>query len=479
MPEIELKLDITPEALETLKASGLFSGPSGTVEQRSIYFDTRDNRLEKKGFSLRIRRSGDALAQTVKATGRASSVFARSEWEMPVMAEEPVVDSTTPLASEFGNFAGELLSRFAVNVVRQTWEVMENKARIEVSADQGEVIAEERRLSVCELELELKEGEPIDLFRLARKIETIIPVKINVQSKAEQGYRLLDAAPAAVRAEPLRLEADDTAEQAFRMIAGSCFRQFRLNEVILLRRRNAGAALHQARVALRRLRSAFAVFKTHLGDEAERLSDEFRWLAGMLGEARDLDVLDIGAAAPASHEKLRAARKTAYEAAIAALSSSRSRALVIDFNEWLQSGSYRQEPALNKPVVDFARHALDKRRRKLKTHGKHLAALTDDERHQVRKDAKKLRYAAEFFRSLFDGKQGSRHFMRFSRVMEQLQEQLGALNDLVAGPVIAEKCGLGDLAHSGSRARADDKAKRIERSQAMLDELLEAKRFWH
>jgi hypothetical protein len=53
------------------------------------------------------------------------------------------------------------------------------------------------------------------------------------------------------------------------------------------------------------------------------------------------------------------------------------------------------------------------------------------------------------------------------------------LNDLVAGPAIAEKCGLGDLAHSGSRTGADDKAKRIERSQAMLDELLEAKRFWH
>jgi len=63
--------------------------------------------------------------------------------------------------------------------------------------------------------------------------------------------------------------------------------------------------------------------------------------------------------------------------------------------------------------------------------------------------------------------------------MESLQEQLGALNDLVAGPAIAEKCGLGDLVQSGSRTRADDKAKLIERSQAMLDELLDAKRFWH
>src|SRR3546814_19805479 len=76
-----------------------------------------------------------------------------------------------------------------------------------------------------------------------------------VQSKAERGYRLTGPAPTMVKAELVKLAAGMTAADAFRHIAQSCVRQFRLNEALLLAGRDAGA-LHQVRVALRRLRSA-------------------------------------------------------------------------------------------------------------------------------------------------------------------------------------------------------------------------------
>lgn len=478
MSETELKLDITPDDLDALAASELFGEPAGTLEQHATYFDTPENSLGRAGFSLCICRSGAALVQTVKATGPAAARFARPQWEMPVTSEQPVIDGTTPLASRFGDIAPALSPLFEVNVLRQTWTMVENTSRIEVSADRGELIAGERRLAVCELELVLKDGELVDVFRLARKIEAIAPVTIGVQSRAERGYRLLDAAPVAIKAEPIHLDMDDTAGHAFRVIAGSCFRQFRLNEAILLRRQNAEEALHQARVALRRLRSALSVFKAHLGDEAKRMSDAFRWLAGLLGDARDLDVLVAKTASPAARGNLQEARRAAHEAALAALSSPQARALMIDFNEWLQSGSYRREPALGKPVVDFAAHALDRQRKRLKKNGKDLAGLTDGERHQIRKDAKKLRYAAEFFCSLFEEKRGARRFALFSDAMEELQDRLGALNDLVTGPDVAAKYGLDGLEGPEQERSPRNKTKLIERSQAALDDLLDTKKFW-
>src|SRR5690606_24114464 len=125
---------------------------------------------------------------------------------------------------------------------------------------------------------------------------------------------------------------------AFRKIAGTCLRQYRLNEA-LIRRQNP-EALHQARVALRRLRSAFSIFAPLLDDDAfTRLRDEIRWLAGALGEARDLDVLlgdrELDAQA---REELEAACDAAYAGALEATSSARARTLMLDLSEWLALG---------------------------------------------------------------------------------------------------------------------------------------------
>ncbi|MFS8111228.1 CHAD domain-containing protein [Rhizobium jaguaris] len=57
----------------------------------------------------------------------------------------------------------------------------------------------------------------------------------------------------------------------------------------------------------------------------------------------------------------------------------------------------------------------------LTKHGHALAEVDDEHRHQVRKDAKKLRDAVEFFASLFDDKRGVRRHTRFISSMEELQ----------------------------------------------------------
>src|SRR3546814_9533700 len=83
--EIELKLDLTPEAADALEATTVLPGDPGIAEQRSVYFDTLDHQLSKTGLLLRIRRSGSKRLQTIKADGAsAAGLFVRSEWERPV-----------------------------------------------------------------------------------------------------------------------------------------------------------------------------------------------------------------------------------------------------------------------------------------------------------------------------------------------------------------------------------------------------------
>ncbi|WP_332303299.1 CYTH and CHAD domain-containing protein [Rhizobium sp. GR12] len=482
MAEVELKLEIDAAGFERLASSDLLGEPDETIEQISNYFDTSDNSFFAEGFTLRIRKVGTSRIQTVKATGPSASIFARSEWETPVTGDSPVIDHTSPLMNEFGDRANDVQPKFKIANERRIWNVTENGSNIEVALDRGSVRSVARETPILELELELKNGKSKDLFALARKIEGIVPLRFGVLSKAERGFHLLEAERTVVKATPVELDRSDCACQAFQAIAHSCFRQFRLNETILRSRKNE-ESLHQARVAIRRLRSAITLFKPMLQDnEAKRLSAEFRWLAGVLGEARNLDVLLPKSRAGELRDSLTEKRAAAYENVIEALDSSRARALMLDFNEWLHCGDYLTHAATRdvreRPAAEFAGEALDKARKKLKKHGQDLSGVDDEHRHEARKDAKKLRYAAEFFRSLFADKRSERRYKRFVGAMEALQDDLGALNDLATGPDVLEGHGLRGLAGADELIIHADKAKLIRSAQDALDDVIDAKRFW-
>ena len=479
--EIEVKLELSATGMDALLASDLLGEPETVLTQVATYFDTDDRRLFREGFTLRIRQSGDLRTQTVKATGPGASLFARSEWETPVEGDVPVLDHTNPVRSEFGGSIA-LSPAFRVEVERRVWNIEQSGSTIEVALDVGAAVSGDRYAPIREIELELKDGDRKHLFDLARRVGEIAPVRFGVRSKAERGFALVDQQKAFHKAEPLHLDKTMRASPLFQEIAASCFRQFRLNEDVLMHQRNV-EALHQARVAVRRLRSAFTLFKPLLaGDEPLRLKDEFRWLAGTLGDARNLDVLLAKAKDADLRRRLGEARAAAYDQATEALGSERAYALMLDFNEWLHCGDYlvapESEEQRDAPAPDFACVVMDHMRKKLKKDGASLAETDDEHRHDVRKDAKKLRYAAEFFGSLFDNKKGMRRQKRFLAAMEILQDQLGALNDLATGPSVLEKFGLSDHPARDSLVPASDKQKLISATQVAVDDVLETKRFW-
>lgn len=476
--EVELKLEMTAEGADRLEAASLLPGEARTVRQHAVYFDTPGHALGQAGWSLRIRDDGQRRVQTIKAGGAAAGLFVRGEWECAVAGDDPILDDATPLAALLGETPDALAPLFVVENERRLWQ----GEGVEIALDRGRVIAGEREAPFCEVELEAKGADPAALFALARRIDALAPVQPGVLSKAERGYRLIGPVPAASKAGPVRLAATMRAADAFQAIVGECLRHLRLNVPLILDHQD-GTALHQARVAMRRLRSALSIHKPMLGGaRAAALNDELRWLAGALGDARDLDVLIARAGDSPLRARLLPARTEAFAHAAVALRSDRARALMLDIVEWVAIGDWLSDPAGAElralPVTDFAAGALDRFRRKVRKDGRDLEQLDDEARHDLRKAGKKLRYATEFFASLYQDKQEKRRFKRFAAALEALQDQLGALNDLAAAPDLLRRLGLADEAEARPLVEGGRKADLLDAAGEAHDALVDARRFW-
>ena len=197
-------------------------------------------------------------------------------------------------------------------------------AVVEVARDSGEITAGGKRAPVSELELELREGPPSALHDLAMAVQSRAPLRLQTASKARRGYVLAAGeghAGQKVRAHALKpgIAADGALDGIFRACLDHCVAN---QDAVLAGTDPEG--VHQFRVALRRLRSAFTVFGAVLppGDTAPLDREAERFL-GALGPARDWDVFIAETLAP-----LRAARPrdSSLEALAEAAWAARRRA---------------------------------------------------------------------------------------------------------------------------------------------------------
>ena len=66
----------------------------------------------------------------------------------------------------------------------------------------------------------------------------------------------------------------------------------------------------------------------------------------------------------------------------------------------------------------------------MKKWGRHLETLDPEAHHHIRIEAKKLRYASEFFARLVSSKTSRKRHKRILKALERLQAHLGTLNDI-------------------------------------------------
>lgn len=526
--EIELKLCLTVEGAQALVDLPVFAGPSETVTQRAIYFDTADLDVIEGGLCLRIRESNGRFVQTIKGDSQpGAGLFARSEEDLEVEGVAPRVAPDSALASLIGT--EPLLALFEVRNERRLWQLTIAGARIEAALDFGHVVAGDRYSPYVELELELIHGPASALFELGRAIIAKVPVRLGVVSKAERGYRLLGPLASRYRAEPISLAPDITIGKAFPLIAAACLRHYLLNVELLQdgRRTDARAtlALHQGRVALRRLRAAIQVFRPLLraDDDTRRLDRGLRRLGRILGEARDLDVLlanwpgdggEAGAGGGGQQErgvkKAEAARARAHDQVRETLVDAQATELLFDLIQWLGEGIWLRAPELEElrdtPCSALAVDALHHYRARIRKRGKHFGEIDDARRHRLRKDIKTLRYATEFFAPLFaeGGSKRAREREGFLSALENAQDRLGDWNDYVTAPEVMAGLGLdrrgnaatgagarrgaasgaaretaASPAPSGEGAESEQRtAALLKEAQRALREFSQARRFW-
>ena len=242
-----------------------------------------------------------------------------------------------------------------------------------------------------------------------------------------------------------------------------------------------GHPVHQMRVAIRRLRSALLVFGDAIGDSLDCEHDALRALAATLGEARDWDVF-LSATAPAIEAALpagetlnllraeaEAARTRAYDALRATLGGDATRQLLaglalVPFRlPWAEhdrpDAALQPADAADPDGEDTRRATLgaiapalvDKRFRRL-TRKRRSLDLPSDALHDVRKDAKKLRYTLEFLAEALP----HRSTRKLVKRLGALQEALGAINDTATGSLLLDRLDRGAALDGASPNGAAD-----------------------
>jgi inorganic triphosphatase YgiF len=451
--ETELKFIGPEDALARVRRAPLFRRLSRgrkpqTHAMHGVYFDTDELALRKAGYVLRVRNEGDGFVQTLKSTN-GPDVATRTELKARVGSLAPDIEAI-PDEKVRRKVAKALKGRelkpvFQVEMRRTKVLLTPRRGtEIEAAVDVGVVRTVDGKPAsapVSEFELELLKGNANDLVACAKELTADLPLTLFLQSKAERGYALAaDTAETPVNAGRIVVPDSATADVAFTQVVAHCLGHLLGNwSAVMIARDPEG--VHQMRVALRRLRSSLTLFAGPFRASMRMLEEEVRWLAGVMGEARDLDVFQDDVFRPAAEahgddERLqglatlvRTRRRIAWAQLFEALESERFRRLALELaavtysKPWLDASIGGAEAL--RPASEFAREKLAQRYAKARKAGKRIDELDEAERHALRIGLKKLRYACDFFQSLF----AKRDMKRFVKRLGALQDVLGEMND--------------------------------------------------
>lgn len=490
--ETELKFGFDPAALPALAER--FTGPNSARQRlQAHYFDTPDRLLARHRIALRLRQEGDRWVQTLKAQGAVVAHRLEHNAELAdadtAGAELPALD----LRRHDGSPAGEALRQvlaaagdadalaatlgrvYGTDLWRRSLQLSVAGGHVEAALDEGHILAGDQRLPVCELELELVDGEPSALRVLASEWMPMHGLWLSHATKAERGERLaqgLPLWPVVKAATPTRALPESAADWLRDSVAG-CLAQVVPNADALASGHGGAEHVHQLRVGLRRLRTVLRELAGH--DAPPAVREAF----GQLGRWRDQDTM------------LQATAQTLAEAGAPALTLP-ARPQDLPTPQALASGSDLQLALLALTVQSLqadglqpmeagsaralARHRLQRLHRQVVRDASGFESLPVAQQHRTRKRLKRLRYLAEFAAPAFETKAVKRYLKQLSPA----QDALGLHNDhAVAAEAYRQAAEAGEgrawFAVGWLQGQAPISARRCRKA---LQRLTDAPRFW-
>ncbi len=452
MSSHSLSFPLAPEGAARFEAS-VFDDPAfaggrvRAIRSHETWLDTRDGGLRACGLALSVVSAAGRHAMRPRHWPDHVDV----DWtDAPIAGQSPdftALPETYRDACPEAFSPGALASAFECALEGRERLLTCERTQVAVAIVHGSIAAGGKSIEVCEARLELHAGRQHEFLAVARSLFPFARLRLDFSSPAEKGFRLA----AGVWGAPVgkigaSIHSQMNAAEAFTAVIESCLRQFSLNDAVVATADEV-EAVHQIRVAIRRLRAALSLFAPILrGVEFERLKAEFKWLFASLGAARDLDVLREQVASSGkglaaaldgrSLDALEERRRAAHIAAKRMLASPRVEALLFDTaafiyaGEWRRSSERAQMRDRGLSVCEFASRRLGKRYREFQNMAKEFACLDSEGLHDLRISAKGLRYFFEFLEPLARGPKAHERFREGVDSLADVQDNLGQVHDI-------------------------------------------------
>ncbi|MBN1873506.1 MAG: CHAD domain-containing protein [Anaerolineae bacterium] len=304
--EIEAKFSIpnreTYQALQALTQLGDYTVVGGKLKHvTDTYLDTGDHRILAAGYACRLRQSSDDLVVTLKAIKSAAGPLHKRE-ELEIVTTTPLPPHTwpdSPVRSRVLEMIGDATLTPLCTLQQNRFVRMIHKGSqpiAELSLDHVTLMHNHHTHTYMELEIELKHADyEADLGQLANHLQTTYAVIPEPRSKFERALAFVKGPVFTVEAgfpmlQRPGLNPDDTMTEAARKIFRYHFQKMLVHEPGT-RSGEDIEALHDMRVATRRMRAAFRIFGDYLDmQQMKPYLKGLRRTGRALGVVRDMDV---------------------------------------------------------------------------------------------------------------------------------------------------------------------------------------------
>ena len=460
-------------------ATGVAVVPGGASELSDVYYDTEDWRFYRTGYALRVRQDGESAEATMKALAPSEGgLRRRREISEPIKGVETPKGIPGPVGERVRRVTGtaDLRPLFEVRTRRRTFalytetpssgEIFEDTSGnirqrnseqdaivvAEIALDESEIFANGgARTHLSRVEVEVGSDAAIhdSVGDFVEVLKEALELRTTRTSKFRTGLSIAGLSPAvAWDLGPTKIDATLTAGEVAFAILRRHFAAMLAHEPGV-RLGEDPEELHDMRVATRRLRAALKLYSDALPKRSERYERDLRWVAGALGEVRDLDVHLQRLSEETSRNGevleevvslLRERQVEARRGMLEALDSNRYERLMASFSATLRRG---RSPTPTAPILEAAPHLVRDRYKKVRKAANKLSEESPPEHfHDLRKKGKRLRYALEPLQEIY-GKPAK----KMVKLLKKTQDDLGDHQDLiVAAELMEELGGAGDRA---------------------------------
>ena len=436
MLEIELKFQIPQEKRELI-FKALQRKNVQHKHLKAHYFDNDSFQLSQHSVSLRQRLENEIWIQTIKVA--TPHYFQRIEIEETIETNDELRLDQYQKNKQIPKDIRQLLLKikdqlniqFETEIERSTALFNFQNSQIEIALDRGSIFTTKNNsnLDIYEIEFELKQGSIQDLVSFILPRIKRYGLWLDIRNKAQQGFKLAQN----ILDNPVQFQSDVTidpknsTEIALRKIVSNCLQHLLPNSTAIASENFNSNHIHQARVAIRRLRSALKTF-SHWSKHIDlSWETELRQLFRTLGTSRDLNVIQeelipqleqVGAPS----FKIEAHSNNENSKTSAMFRSLNFNHLILSLLQFIHQQLHDDSRSAQK----VAKKQLSQLHQQIQIDTKHFLDLDSESQHRTRKRLKRLRYSIEFVVTLYN-KQESRAFIK---ALKPAQESLGKFNDL-------------------------------------------------